>query len=165
MTIRHDWTTDAVAALYDLPLTELLFRAQTVHREHHDPASVQRCTLLSIKTGGCPEDCAYCPQSARYRTGVENEPLVPLETVLTAARAAKENGATRFCMGAAWRGPKQKDLEQVAERVRAVKALGLETCATLGLLREGQAEELKAAGLDYVDVSSGAGIRRYFEPS
>jgi len=110
---------------------------------------VQLSTLLSIKTGGCPEDCAYCPQSARYRTGVENEPLLPLETVLAAARAAKQNGATRFCMGAAWRGPKQKDLEQVAQRVRAVKALGLETCATLGLLREGQAEELKAAGLDY----------------
>jgi len=110
---------------------------------------VQLSTLLSIKTGGCPEDCAYCPQSARYRTGVENEALLALEDVLAAAKAAKQNGATRFCMGAAWRGPKQKDLEQVAERVSAVKALGLETCATLGLLREGQAELLKTAGLDY----------------
>ena len=143
------WTRTAVEALFELPFNDLLHRAQTVHRQYFDANAVQLSTLLSIKTGGCPEDCAYCPQSARYRTGVESEPLVPLETVLAAARAAKENGATRFCMGAAWRGPKQKDLEQVADRVRAVKALGLETCATLGLLREGQAEELKAAGLDY----------------
>src|SRR5213594_3454917 len=143
------WTRVTVEALFELPFNDLLHRAQTVHRLHFDANAVQLSTLLSIKTGGCPEDCAYCPQSARYRTGVENEPLVPLETVLAAARAAKQNGATRFCMGAAWRGPKQKDLEQVAQRVRAVKALGLETCATLGLLREGQAEELKAAGLDY----------------
>src|SRR5439155_161802 len=146
---RRGGTGEAVQALFELPFNDLLYRAQTVHRLHFDANAVQLSTLLSIKTGGCPEDCAYCPQSARYRTGVENEPLVPLETVLAAARAAKENGATRFCMGAAWRGPKQKDLEQVAQRVRAVKALGLETCATLGLLREGQAEELKAAGLDY----------------
>jgi hypothetical protein len=131
------WTRQAVEALFELPFNDLLHRAQSVHRSHFDANAVQLSTLLSIKTGGCPEDCAYCPQSARYRTGVENEPLVPLETVLAAARAAKRNGATRFCMGAAWRGPKQKDLEQVAERVRAVKALGLETCATLGLLREG----------------------------
>src|SRR5437899_5739838 len=147
--LRHDWTSREIEAIYTLPLPDLVFRAQTVHRAYHRPDEVQGCMLLSIKTGGCPEDCAYCPQSARYRTGVENEPLVPLETVLAAARAAKQNGATRFCMGAAWRGPKQRDLEQVTERVRAVKALGLETCATLGLLREGQAEELKAAGLDY----------------
>src|SRR6266849_6264348 len=143
------WTRAAVEALFELPFNDLLHRAQTVHRLHFDANAVQLSTLLSIKTGGCPEDCAYCPQSARYHTGVENEPLVPLEAVLAAARAAKQSGATRFCMGAAWRGPKQKDLEQVAERVSAVKALGLETCATLGLLREGQAEELKAAGLDY----------------
>ncbi len=143
------WTRATVEALFELPFNDLLHRAQTVHRSHFDANAVQLSTLLSIKTGGCPEDCAYCPQSARYRTGVENEPLLPLETVLAAARVAKRNGATRFCMGAAWRGPKQKDLEQVAQRVRAVKALGLETCATLGLLREGQAEELKAAGLDY----------------
>jgi len=143
------WTRAAVEALFELPFNDLLYRAQSVHRRHHDANAVQLSTLLSIKTGGCPEDCAYCPQSARYRTEVENEPLLALEDVLAAARAAKENGATRFCMGAAWRGPKPKDLEQVAERVSAVKALGLETCATLGLLREGQAERLKAAGLDY----------------
>ncbi len=143
------WTHTTVGALFELPFSDLLHRAQTIHRLHFDANAVQLSTLLSIKTGGCPEDCAYCPQSARYRTGVESEALVPLETVISAARAAKENGATRFCMGAAWRGPKPKDLEQVAERVRAVKALGLETCATLGLLREGQAERLKAAGLDY----------------
>jgi biotin synthase len=143
------WTRAEIEALFELPFNDLLHRAQGVHRQHHDANAVQLSTLLSIKTGGCPEDCAYCPQSARYRTGVENEPLLPLADVLAAARAAKQNGATRFCMGAAWRGPKQKDLEQVAERVSAVKALGLETCATLGLLREGQAEQLKAAGLDY----------------
>src|SRR5262249_49648251 len=143
------WTRADVEALFDLPFNDLLHRAQAVHRLHHDANAVQLSTLLSIKTGGCPEDCAYCPQSARYRTGVENEPLLPLEDVLAAAKAAKENGATRFCMGAAWRGPKQKDVERVADRVRAVKGLGLETCATLGLLREGQAEALKAAGLDY----------------
>jgi biotin synthase len=143
------WTRARVEALFDLPFNDLLYRAQGVHRRHHDANAVQLSTLLSIKTGGCPEDCAYCPQSARYRTGVENEALLPLDDVLAAARAAKENGATRFCMGAAWRGPKPKDLEEVAERVSAVKGLGLETCATLGLLREGQAERLKAAGLDY----------------
>jgi biotin synthase len=143
------WTRVAVEALFDLPFNDLLHRAQSVHRAHFDANAVQLSTLLSIKTGGCPEDCAYCPQSARYRTGVENEPLLPIEDVLAAARAAKQNGATRFCMGAAWRGPKDRDVDQVAERVRAVKALGLETCATLGLLREGQAEQLKNAGLDY----------------
>lgn len=143
------WTRTSVEALFELPFSDLLHRAQTVHRLHFDANTVQLSTLLSIKTGGCPEDCAYCPQSARYRTGVESEALLALGTVISAARAAKENGATRFCMGAAWRGPKEKDLDQVAERVRAVKALGLETCATLGLLREGQAERLKTAGLDY----------------
>jgi len=143
------WARAEVLALFELPFNDLLYRAQGVHRQYHDANRVQLSTLLSIKTGGCPEDCAYCPQSARYRTGVENEALLALEDVLAAAKAAKQNGATRFCMGAAWRGPKQKDLEQVAERVSAVKALGLETCATLGLLREGQAELLKTAGLDY----------------
>ena len=143
------WTRAAVEALFDLPFNDLLHRAQSVHRAHFDANAVQLSTLLSIKTGGCPEDCAYCPQSARYRTGVENEALLPLEKVIDAARAAKESGATRFCMGAAWRGPKAKDLDEVIERVRAVKQLGLETCATLGLLREGQAEQLKDAGLDY----------------
>jgi len=136
-------------ALYDLPFNDLLFRAHTVHREHHDPRRVQRSTLLSIKTGGCPEDCGYCPQAARYHTGVENEALLPLADVVAAARAAKEHGATRFCMGAAWRGPKQRDLEPVLDMVREVKALGLEACCTLGMLRDGQAEQLRDAGLDY----------------
>ncbi len=143
------WTVAQVQALLDLPLPELLFRAQTAHREHHDPARVQLSTLLSIKTGGCPEDCGYCPQSVRHSTGVEDQDLMALDAVLAAATAAKAAGASRFCMGAAWRGPKQKDLEPVLEMVRAVKALGLETCATLGMLRDGQAEQLRAAGLDY----------------
>ena len=143
------WSVDAVLALYDLPFPELLFRAQQVHREHHAPNAVQLSTLLSIKTGGCPEDCAYCPQAKRYHTPVANEELADLDTVLEAARAAKAQGATRFCMGAAWRGPKARDLEPVLEMVRGVKALGLETCCTLGMLRDGQAEQLRAAGLDY----------------
>lgn len=136
-------------ALFDLPFNDLLFRAHTVHRQHFDPNAVQVSTLLSIKTGGCPEDCGYCPQAARYHTGVENEPLMALPAVIEAAKAAKAAGATRFCMGAAWRGPKQRDLDPVLEMVRAVRDLGLETCATLGLLREGQAEQLAEAGLDY----------------
>jgi biotin synthase len=138
-----------VAELLALPLPELLYRAQTVHRQHFDPTRVQLSTLLSIKTGGCPEDCAYCPQSRRYQTGVEDEPLLDVDTVLDAARAAKAAGATRFCMGAAWRGPKQRELEQVLGLVKAVKGLGMETCATLGLLKDGQAEQLRDAGLDY----------------
>jgi len=136
-------------ALYALPFNDLLFQAHTAHREHFDPRRVQRSTLLSIKTGGCPEDCGYCPQAARYHTDVANEALLPLAEVLDAARAAKANGATRFCMGAAWRGPKARDLEPVLEMVRGVKALGLETCCTLGMLRDGQAEALRDAGLDY----------------
>jgi len=136
-------------ALYALPFNDLLFEAHTVHRAHFDARRVQRSTLLSIKTGGCPEDCGYCPQAARYHTGVENEALLALDDVLDAARAAKAHGATRFCMGAAWRGPKARDLEPVLEMVRGVKALGLETCCTLGMLREGQAQELREAGLDY----------------
>jgi biotin synthase len=143
------WSTAAVGELYDLPFNDLVFRAAAAHRERFDPNRVQLATLLSIKTGGCPEDCAYCPQAARYATGVENAPLLAPAAVIAAATAAKAAGATRFCMGAAWRGPKPKELERVAELVRAVKALGLETCATLGLLREGQAEALAAAGLDY----------------
>ncbi len=139
----------AVEALLNLPFSDLLFRAQSVHREHFDPNEVQLSTLLSIKTGGCPEDCGYCPQAARYHTGVENEALLPIDAVIEAARAAKANGATRFCMGAAWRGPKQKDLEPVIDMIKAVRDLGLETCATLGMLRDGQAEQLKQAGLDY----------------
>ncbi len=143
------WGVAEVGGLFELPFNDLVFRAAGVHREHFDPNRVQLSTLLSIKTGGCPEDCAYCPQAARYATGVANEPLLELAAVIEAATAAKAAGATRFCMGAAWRGPKPKELERVAAMVRAVKGLGLETCATLGLLREGQAETLAAAGLDY----------------
>jgi biotin synthase len=142
-------TVADIEALFALPFNDLLFRAHTVHRQHFDPNAVQVSTLLSIKTGGCPEDCGYCPQSARHHAGVENEPVMSLDAVLTAAQQAKSNGATRFCMGAAWRGPKQKELEPVLEMVKAVRDLGLETCATLGLLRDGQAEQLAAAGLDY----------------
>ncbi|MDY7573221.1 biotin synthase BioB [Actimicrobium sp. CCI2.3] len=143
------WPVDDVLALFNLPFNELLFRAQQVHREHFDPTEVELATLLSIKTGGCPEDCGYCPQAARYDTGVTAQKILPLATVLEAARQAKAHGATRFCMGAAWREPKDRDLEQVEEMVREVKALGLETCATLGMLGVGQAEKLKEAGLDY----------------
>jgi biotin synthase len=146
---RPRWSVEAVEALYALPFNDLLFRAQMAHREHFDPNAVQLSTLLSIKTGGCPEDCGYCPQAARYHTGVANEPLMSLESVVAAAKAARAKGATRFCMGAAWRGPKQRDLERVTGMVRAVRALGMETCATLGMLKPGQAEALKAAGLDY----------------
>ena len=136
-------------ALYALPFNDLLHQAHTVHRQHFDANRVQRSTLLSIKTGGCPEDCGYCPQAARYHTDVEAQPLMELDAVVEAARAAKANGASRFCMGAAWRGPKARDLEPVLGMVREVKALGLETCCTLGLLKEGQAEQLRDAGLDY----------------
>ena len=143
------WTRERVEALLDLPFNDLLHQAHAVHRRQFDANAVQLSTLLSIKTGGCPEDCAYCPQSARYRTGVEDEDLLGIDAVLEAANAAKRSGATRFCMGAAWRGPKQRHLEKVVEMVQAVKALGMETCATLGMLRAGQAEQLKAAGLDF----------------
>ena len=137
------------AALFDLPFNDLLFRAHTTHRENFDPNRVQRSTLLSIKTGGCPEDCGYCPQAARYHTNVESQDLLPLAEVVAAARAARDQGASRFCMGAAWRGPKARDLAPVLDMVREVKALGLETCCTLGMLKAGQAEELRDAGLDY----------------
>ena len=143
------WSAQQVEALYELPFNDLIYRAHSVHRQHFDPNAVQLSTLLSIKTGGCPEDCAYCPQAARYHTGVANEELLSVEQVVAAARLAKQNGATRFCMGAAWRGPRQRDLERVIEMVKAVREVGLETCATLGLLKEGQADQLKAAGLDY----------------
>jgi len=132
-----------------LPFNDLLYRAQTVHRQHFDANTVQLSTLLSIKTGGCPEDCGYCPQAARYHTGVANEALMSVEEVVAAARAAQQKGATRFCMGAAWRGPKDRDIARVSDMVEAVRALGMETCATLGMLKPGQAEQLKAAGLDY----------------
>ena len=148
-TLRHDWTRAEVVALFALPFNELLHRAHSVHREHHDPNAVQVSTLLSIKTGGCPEDCAYCPQAARYDTGVQAQKLMSVEAVLERAQAAKDAGASRFCMGAAWRGPKDRDVVKVAEIVRAVKGLGLETCATLGMLSGSQADTLKAAGLDY----------------
>ena len=143
------WTRAAVESLLNLPFMDLLFRAQSVHREHFAPNRVQLSTLLSIKTGGCPEDCGYCPQSARHESAVADEPMLRCEDVVAAARTAKQSGATRFCMGAAWRGPKQRDLDPVLEMVREVKALGLETCATLGMLRDGQAEQLRDAGLDY----------------
>jgi biotin synthase len=139
----------AIEALFALPFNDLLYRAQTVHRAHFDANGVQLSTLLSIKTGGCSEDCGYCSQSARFHTGLEAQPLMALEDVIAAAQAAKAKGTTRFCMGAAWRGPKDKDLKQVTAMIRAVKALGLETCATLGQLKDGQAQELAAAGLDY----------------
>ncbi len=143
------WSVAEVEALLLLPFADLLYRAQQVHRENFDANAVQLSTLLSIKTGGCSEDCGYCPQAARYNTGVENQDLMKLNDVLAAARAARDAGASRFCMGAAWRGPKQRELEPVLDMVREVKALGLETCATLGMLKEGQAEQLREAGLDY----------------
>ncbi len=142
------WTVSQVEALYQLPLMDLLFRAQQVHREHFDPNAVQRSALISIKTGGCPEDCNYCSQSARYKS-TEREALMQIEDVLSAAREAKAKGATRFCMGAAWRGPKEKELEVVTQMIREVKSLGMETCVTLGMLKDGQADKLKDAGLDY----------------
>jgi biotin synthase len=138
-----------VEALFAAPFADLLFRAQQVHRSHFDPNEVQLSTLASIKTGGCPEDCGYCPQSVRFRTGVVEQELMHVDEVLALARAAKANGATRFCMGAAWRGPKAHDLDRVVEMIKAVAGLGMETCATLGLLKAGQAEQLSAAGLDY----------------
>ena len=148
-TAPERWSVADVEALFALPFTELLHQAQTVHRTHFDPTEVQLSTLLSIKTGGCPEDCSYCPQAAQYDTGVEASKLMEPEAVLDAARRAQAAGATRFCMGAAWRGPKDRDVEKVAELISAVKSLGLETCATLGLLEDGHAETLQSAGLDY----------------
>jgi len=146
---QRRWPVEEVEALFALPFPDLLFRAQQTHRAHHRADAVQLSTLISIKTGGCPEDCAYCPQAKRYHTGVGEQALLDVDTVVAAARIAKAQGATRFCMGAAWRGPKDRDLEPVLAMVREVKALGLETCCTLGMLRDGQAEALKAAGLDY----------------
>ena len=145
----HRWTLDEVLALYDLPLMDLLFRAQQVHRENFDANAIQRSTLLSVKTGGCSEDCSYCSQSARYDTDLARERLMPIDEVVAAAKLAKDKGASRFCMGAAWRGPKDNDLDKVLEMVREVKALGMQTCVTLGMLKAGQAEKLKDAGLDY----------------
>jgi biotin synthase len=147
--VRCDWTLDEVRALHALPFADLVHRAQSTHRRHFDPNHVQVSTLLSIKTGACPEDCAYCPQSVRYDTGLEREALMDADVVMARARAARDAGATRFCMGAAWRSPKDRDLEKVAAMVEGVASLGLETCATLGMLTPKQAERLKAAGLDY----------------
>ena len=143
------WTVAEVLALYEMPLMDLIWRAQGVHREHFDPNAIQRSTLLSVKTGGCSEDCSYCSQSARYDTETQRERLMPLDEVIAAAKVAKEKGASRFCMGAAWKGPKDNDLDRVLDMVREVKALGMQTCVTLGMLGAGQAEKLKEAGLDY----------------
>jgi biotin synthase len=148
-TLRHDWSTADIQALLEAPFPELMFRAQAAHRAHHDPCRVQISTLLSIKTGGCPEDCAYCPQSAAYETGVAASKLMDVGAVLAEARAARDAGATRFCMGAAWRSPKDRDLDAVCAMVEGVRALGLESCVTLGMLTAPQAQRLAAAGLDY----------------
>jgi len=147
--IRSDWSLTEARELFRLPFNDLLFHAQRVHRQHFDPNQVQVSTLLSIKTGGCPEDCAYCPQSVRYDTGLEREALLDVDAVVAAAKQAKADGATRFCMGAAYRSPKPRQLESIKAMVREVSALGLETCATLGMLEPAQARELKEAGLDY----------------
>ena len=146
---RHDWTVDDVEALFALPFADLIHRAQTVHREYHPANTVQMSTLLSVKTGACPEDCAYCPQSVRYDTGLDREALMAVDDVVSRARAAREAGATRFCMGAAWRSPKKRDIEVMSAMIRGVRDLGMETCATLGMLTKEQARELRDAGLDY----------------
>ncbi|WP_165855457.1 biotin synthase BioB [Marinobacter sp. JSM 1782161] len=147
--IRHNWTLAEIRHLLDLPFNDLVFKAQSVHREHFDPNEVQVSTLLSIKTGACPEDCKYCPQSGHYNTGLEKEKLLEIEKVVAEAKAAREKGASRFCMGAAWRSPSKKDMPYVLDMVRQVKSLGLETCMTLGMLNESEAGELAEAGLDY----------------
>jgi biotin synthase len=147
--IRHDWQAAEVLDLYVLPFNDLLFKAQTIHRENFNPNEVQISSLLSIKTGSCSEDCGYCPQSARYESGLKSEPLMPIDEVLEAAQQAKSQGATRFCMGAAWRKPKDSDIERVVEMVQGVKALGMETCVTLGMLTDDQTARLKEGGLDY----------------
>ncbi|MDU8924404.1 biotin synthase BioB [Pasteurellaceae bacterium LIM206] len=143
------WSVCKVEALFETPFLELVYRAAQVHREHFNPQRIQLSTLMSIKTGGCSEDCAYCPQSARYHTGVQKQQLLDIEEILAKARIAKQRGASRFCMGAAWRGPKPKDIDKVSEIIKAVKDIGLETCGTFGMLEDGMAEDLKAAGLDY----------------
>jgi biotin synthase len=147
--VRHDWSIEEVEALFALPFQDLLFRAQSAHREYQSPNTVQMSTLLSVKTGACPEDCAYCPQSIRYDTGLDRESLMAIADVAERARAAKDAGATRFCMGAAWRSPKKKDIDVMTAMIREVKSLGLESCATLGMLNREQAKELRDAGLDY----------------
>jgi biotin synthase len=155
---QRDWTIQTIADLFDKPFLDLLSEAQKIHRENFKPNEIQLSTLISIKTGGCPEDCSYCPQSVRFNTGVTDDDLMSIEEVIDAAKIARANGATRFCMGAAWRGPKDRDIVKVAKMISAVKSLGMETCATLGLLKEGQADRLREAGLDYynhnIDTSS-----------
>jgi biotin synthase len=147
--LRHDWRLDEVQSLFNLPFNDLLYRAQTVHRRHFEPNAVQISSLLSIKTGACSEDCAYCPQSAHYSTGLGREELIPVDAVLKAASLAKQQGAARFCMGAAWRSPTDTDVEQVVAMIEGVRSLGLETCVTLGMLTDSQTQRLKQAGLDY----------------
>ena len=161
--IRHDWSEAEVQALFGLPFMDLLMHAQALHRAHHEPNTVQMSTLLSIKTGECPEDCAYCPQSVRYQTGLEREELMNVAAVRDSALRAKEAGATRFCMGAAYRSPKAKDLAVIAQMIREVRALGLESCATLGMLNPAQARELKAAGLDYYNHNLDTSAQFYGE--
>lgn len=161
--IRTDWTREEIAALFDLPFGELLFRAQSVHRDHHAPDEVQLCTLLSIKTGGCPEDCGYCSQSAYAETEVKAEKLMDVEAVLASAREAKAAGSQRFCMGAAWRNPKERDMPKVAAMVAGVRAMGLETCMTLGMLTFDQALQLKNAGLDYYNHNIDTSPEKYGE--
>ncbi len=161
---RHDWAAPEIRAQHDLPLPELIYRAQSVHRAFHDPSAVQLCTLLSIKTGGCPEDCGYCPQSAHYDTGLGGERLLPVADVLAAAAAARAAGSTRFCMGAAWRGPRQgEDFDRVLEMVRGVRALGMEACCTLGMLTAEQAERLADAGLTAYNHNLDTGPEFYGE--
>ncbi|USA40690.1 biotin synthase BioB [Pelagerythrobacter marinus] len=159
--IRTDWTRDEIAALFDLPFTELLFQAATVHREFHPPEQVQLCTLLSIKTGGCPEDCGYCSQSVKADSGVEATKLMDVQRVLQSAAQAKDAGSQRFCMGAAWRNPKDRDMPAIVEIVKGVRAMGMETCMTLGMLTPKQAEMLKEAGLDYYNHNVDTGPEYY----
>ena len=159
--IRSDWTREEIAALFDLPFTELVFLAAEVHRQHHDPAAVQRSTLLSIKTGGCPEDCGYCNQSASAETGLQATKLMDVRAVLQAAAQAKDNGSSRFCMGAAWREPKDRDMPVIVAMVQGVRQMGLETCMTLGMLTPSQADQLAAAGLDYYNHNIDTSARYY----
>ena len=159
--LRHNWTLEEIIELLKLPLNDLVYRAQFLHRQFFDPNTVQLSTLINIKSGGCPEDCAYCPQSARYHTGVDAEPLMDMQRVVTAAKQAQQEGASRFCMGAAWRNPKPNDLDKVCEIVTAVKQLGLETCATLGMLTDDQAMKLKQSGLDFYNHNLDSSERFY----
>ena len=160
-TIRHDWQLNEVVALFETPLNDLIFQAQTLHRQYFNPQEVQLSTLLNIKTGKCPEDCAYCPQSAHYDTGLVTEKLLPIQEVIDAAQQAKQQGATRFCMGAAWRQPKDRDFPQLLEIIKEIKALKMECCMTLGMLSEQQAMQLKSAGLDYYNHNLDTSERFY----